>query len=491
MTGEFLQESDLKVLLQRALDLAARRGARYADIRLVRLLTENLMVKNGIVESIQSSESTGFGVRVLVGDGWGFASSNSIGPDEIDSATTLALATARASQQPGAPHIELGPAVSSQGRYTTPVQVNPFTVPLEKKLALLMQADAELGRIPGLRTRSASLAFQQEQKWFASTEGAFTAQTLVESGGGIQAQAVNEGEVQTRSYPNSFGRNQVTAGWEAIQSWDLPGNALRVAQEAVALLSADPCPAGITTTIILGGDQMALQVHESCGHATELDRVFGSEAAYAGISFLTTDKLGSFRYGSPVVTLTADSLRPLGLGTFGWDDEGIPAQSTPLVKEGLFVGYLMSRETASQLGLASNGCMRASGWNRTPIVRMTNVSLEPGAWDLEDLIADTDDGIYMETNRSWSIDDRRLNFQFGTEVGYEIKGGKRTRLLRNPTYAGSTPEFWNSCDAVCNPNYWRMWGTPNCGKGQPAQIAHTGHGAAPARFRNIRVGVLK
>ncbi len=191
------------------------------------------------------------------------------------------------------------------------------------------------------------------------------------------------------------------------------------------------------------------------------------------------------------MNLTADSLRPLGLGTFGWDDEGVPAQSTPLVKDGLFTGYLMSRETAPRLGLASNGCMRASGWNRIPIVRMTNVSLEPGAWDLEDLIADTDDGIYMETNRSWSIDDRRLNFQFGTEVGYEIKGGRRTRLLRNPTYAGSTPEFWNACDAVCGEKYWRMWGTPNCGKGQPAQIAHTGHGAAPARFRGIRVGVLK
>jgi TldD protein len=348
-----------------------------------------------------------------------------------------------------------------------------------------------MAKAGALRTRTSQISLQQEEKWFANSEGAATHQLITETGGGIQAVGVSENEVQARSYPNSFGRQQVAGGWENLLGWDLPGNALRTGSEALALLQADPCPTGLTTTLILGGDQLALQVHESCGHATELDRVFGSEAAYAGTSFLTTDQLGSFRYGSPVVNLTADSLRPLGLGTFGWDDEGIPAGRTPLVSAGLFTGYLMSRETAGQLGLPSNGCMRASGWNRIPLVRMTNISIEPGDWELEDLVADTRDGIYMETNRSWSIDDRRYNFQFGTELAYEIKHGKRTRLLRNATYSGTTPEFWNACDAVCNANHWRMWGTPNCGKGQPSQIAHTGHGAAPARFRGIRVGVLK
>ncbi|MCI0553162.1 MAG: TldD/PmbA family protein, partial [Anaerolineae bacterium] len=215
------------------------------------------------------------------------------------------------------------------------------------------------------------------------------------------------------------------------------------------------------------------------------------EAALAGTSFLTTEKLHNFQYGSEFVNITAESIRPTGLGTFGWDDEGVPAGSTPIVKDGLFVGYLMSRETAPLLGLTSNGCMRASGWNRIPIIRMTNVSIEPGTWDYNDLIADTDDGIYMESNRSWSIDDKRYNFQFGTEIGYEIKNGKLGKMLRNCTYTGITPEFWNSCDAVCNDQSWFMWGTPNCGKGQPMQAAHTGHGAAPARFRNIRVGVMK
>jgi TldD protein len=245
------------------------------------------------------------------------------------------------------------------------------------------------------------------------------------------------------------------------------------------------------TTLILDSSQLALQIHESCGHPTELDRVYGTEAAFAGRSFLTTDKLGVLRYGSPIVNLTADSVRSGGLGTFGWDDEGVPASSTPLVKEGQFCGYLMSRETASQLGRQSNGCMRADGWNRIPLIRMTNVSLEPGDWELDDMIADTDDGIYMETNRSWSIDDMRLNFQFGTQIGYEIKKGKKTRMLRNCTYAGMTPEFWNSCDAIGNSKHWKLWGTPNCGKGEPMQVMGTGHGASPARFRNVQVGVFR
>jgi len=398
---------------------------------------------------------------------------------------------ARASASVTGEPVVLGPPVASQGIYCTPLEIDPFSVPLEEKINLLLQADAEMSQVTGLRTRRGNLTFIREDKWFANSEGARTEQTIFEAGGGIHAVAVGNGEVQSRSYPSSMGRQQVTAGWEAVLGWDLPGNARRVASEAVALLTADPCPSGITTTLILGGDQVALQVHESCGHPIELDRVYGSEAAYAGTSFLTPEKLNTFQYGSPIVNLTAESLRPLGLGTFGWDDEGVPAQSTPIVKDGLFVGYLMSRETASRLGLSSNGCMRASGWNRIPIIRMTNVSLEAGNWTLEDMIASTDQGVYMETNRSWSIDDKRYNFQFGTEIGYEIKNGKLGRMLRNPTYTGITPQFWNSCDAIADARHWKMYGTPNCGKGQPGQIAHTGHGAAPARFSNVQVGVLR
>ena len=348
-----------------------------------------------------------------------------------------------------------------------------------------------MAAVKKIRSRLSSLVFIREHKIFANTEGAYTDQTIYESGGGIQSTAVGDSEVQRRSYPQMNGRQQGCAGWEYITSLDIPGNSEKTAMEAVALLTAEPCPTDIITDVIIGGSQLALQVHESCGHAIELDRVFGEEAAYAGTSFLTPDKLNNFAYGSEYVNITADSLRTPGLGSFGWDDEGVPSQTTPIVRSGQFVGYLMSRESASTLGLTSNGCMRASSWNRLPMIRMTNVSLEAGTWSLDNLISDTESGIFMETNRSWSIDDRRYNFQFGTEMGYEIKKGKIGKLLKNCTYTGITPEFWNSCDAVCNSDHWVMWGTPNCGKGQPGQIGHTGHGASPARFRNIRVGVLR
>jgi TldD protein len=477
--------------MMRALDLAQSRGAKYADVRVVNNRTESISVKDGIVEELKSSETEGVGVRVLVNGAWGFASSRNLTTDEIDHITAKAVEIAHASGMVSGEKVDLGPKVTSQGSYQTPFEIDPFNVPLEDKLAVLMKADAEMAKVQGVRTREANTSLVKEHKQFANTEGAFTEQTIVETGGGIEAMAVGGNEIQVRSYPNAFARQQVTGGWENLLSWDLPGNGQRVASEAVALLTADPCPSNITTSLILGGSQLALQVHESCGHPTELDRVYGSEAAYAGTSFLTTEKLGNYHYGSLVVNLTADSVRPLGLGTFGWDDEGVPAQSSPLVREGLFVGYLMSRETATNLGRYSNGCMRASGWNRIPIIRMVNVSLEPGTWKLDDLIADTEDGIYMDSNRSWSIDDKRYNFQFGTEIGYEIKHGKMGGMLRNCTYTGITPEFWNSCDAICNADHWVMWGTPNCGKGQPGQVAHTGHGAAPARFRNVKIGILR
>jgi len=477
-------------LVSRALDLAEVQGAGYADIRIVRTSQERISVRSGVVDTLSFDESLGFGVRVLVNGCWGFASSHDITSKEVDRVTALAVNIAKASATLSKGVVNLGPPVTSRGTYTTPIEEDPFTISTDHKLALLMDADQRMASVKGIGSRQGNLIFIKEEKTFANSESAHVEQTVYEAGGGISANAVGNNEIQRRSYPQSMGRQQGCAGWEYITAMDLPGNAERVATEAVALLTADPCPSNIVTDIIIGSAQLALQIHESCGHAIELDRVLGAEAAYAGTSFLTTDKLNNFRYASDVVNITADSLRVPGLGSFGWDDEGVPSQSTPIVTNGDFVGYLMSRETASGLGLTSNGCVRAASWNRIPMIRMTNVSIEPGTWKLDDLIADTDDGIFLEMNRSWSIDDRRYNFQFGTEVGYEIKKGKLGRLLRNTTYTGITPEFWNSCDAVCDADHWTMWGTPNCGKGQPGQIGHTGHGAAPARFRNVRVGVL-
>jgi TldD protein len=484
----------MKDITARALNIAQVRGAAYADIRVVSRDTQRVAVKNGKVEALQQDETQGFGVRVLVNGAWGFAASSHVEMQQVEGVVTQALAIAKASALVKARDANIGAPVVVKESYETPIKINPFTVPMNEKIDLLLRADAEMQRVRGVKVTRAEIGFVRENKLFASTEGSLINQEIFESGCGMVALATDlqTGEVQVRSYPNALGRHQQTRGYEFILEQKLVENAPRVAEEAVALLTADQCPSYDATTIILDSSQLALQIHESCGHPIELDRVLGSEAAYAGTSFLTPEKLGRFRYGSETVNIVADATVPGGLGTFGFDDEGVPAQRTEIVRNGIFVGYLTSRETAQQLGLGkSNGTMRADGWSRPPIIRMTNINLLPGTWDVNDLIADTDDGIWMETNRSWSIDDKRLNFQFGTELGWEIKGGKKTRMLKNATYTGITPQFWQSCDAVGNEQAWILWGTPNCGKGQPPQVAHTGHGTAPARFRNVRVGVIR
>jgi TldD protein len=487
----------MKELTDRALNLAQVRGATYADMRIVRRETQSIVVKNGVVQTLSLDDDQGFGVRVIADGTWGFASSHDLSPAEVDRVTALAVQIAKASALAKIEDVDIGPPEVHVDTYRTPVEIDPFAVSLGDKVSLLMDADKEARSVKGIAVATSSLGFIREHKTFASTEGSYVEQEIIESGLGVVAVAVAQGEMQKRSYPNSFGRHQGTAGWEIVQQWDLVGNARRMGEEAMALLGAPQCPSGVTT-LILDGPQLALQIHESCGHPIELDRVFGTEAAFAGTSFLTPDKYGSFRYGSDIVHITADAVTPTGLGTFGYDDEGVPGQQTDIVKNGIFVGYLSSRETASALRRIhpdapqrSNGTMRADGWNRIPLIRMTNISLQPGKWTLDDLIADTDDGIYMITNKSWSIDDKRLNFQFGTELAYEVKNGKLGQMFKNATYTGITPRFWGGCDAICNDDHWIVWGTPNCGKGQPGQVAHTGHGAAPTRFRNVQVGVMK
>jgi len=355
----------------------------------------------------------------------------------------------------------------------------------------MLKVDAELRRVKGVTLAEAAMDFRRIDLFFLSSLGSEIRQLKTETGVGYAATSFAGEEIQKRSYPTSFGGQYQSKGYELVDELDLLGHAPQVAEEAVALHQCEQCQAGVKD-IILGSAQLALQIHESIGHPIELDRVLGDEANYAGMSFLTPEKLGKLKYASDIVNVVADATpaHGPGLGTFAYDDEGVPAQSTPIITDGRFVGYLTSRESAVAIGqMRSNGTMRADSWNRIPLIRMTNVSLVPGDRKFEALIADTDDGIYMETNRSWSIDDRRYNFQFGTEVGWEIKGGRKTRMLKNPSYGGITTEFWNSCDAICGPEYWTLWGIPTCGKGQPMQTMGTGHGAAPARFRNVRVGV--
>jgi TldD protein len=374
--------------------------------------------------------------------------------------------------------------------WQSPFRKDPFELPPENQIALLLAADAEMRRVKGVTLTETGMQFRKIDSWFASSIGSRIHQRKLITGCGIAATSFQGEEIQKRSYPNSFGGQHALEGYELVESLELLKHASRVGEEASALRSAAQCPEK-TGTLILGGSQLGLQIHESVGHPIELDRVLGQEANFAGTSFLTLDQLNKLRYGSDIVNVVADARldHGPGLGTFAYDDEGVPAQSTDIIKDGQFRGYLSNRETAHLIGLKrSSGTMRTESWNRLPIIRMTNISLNPGTWSLDDLIADTDDAILMETNRSWSIDDRRYQFQFSTELGWEIKGGKKTRMLKNPSYSGITTEFWNSCDAICSRHHWTLWGTPNCGKGQPMQTMGTGHGAAPARFRNVKIG---
>ena len=373
--------------------------------------------------------------------------------------------------------------------WRTPIKKDPFKVPIERKVDLLMKINDAAMKIKGISVVEAMMDFTREHQFFASTEGSFIEQEIYFAGTGYHVIAVGNGDMQRRSYPASFRGQYMTKGYELVEEIPLLENGERVADEAVTLLTAKKCPE-MVTDLILDGSQLALQIHESIGHPSELDRVLGTEANYAGTSFLTIDKLGKLQYGSPIVNVVADSTIPNGLATVGYDDEGVEAQRWHLIKNGIFVGYLTSRETASAIGEErSRGCMRADGWSRIPLIRMTNISLMPGECTLDELINDTKDGVYMETNKSWSIDQRRINFQFATELGWRIKNGKKVEPLKNPSYQGITVEFWNSCDAICNEDHFVLWGINNCGKGQPSQRAQMSHGAAPARFRKVRVGV--
>jgi TldD protein len=475
-----------------ALNIANLRGATYADARVVDDRNRALTTKNGKVGSASVSESLGIGIRVVVDGAWGFSASDDLGREAVEATAARAVEIAKASARVKKDAVRLAPEKPGVAEWTTPYKIDPFTTSVEQNIALLLKIDAELRSVAGVTLAETNMNFRREESWFLCSEGADIHQTKYSSGAGYAALAFAGSDIQKRSYPTSFGGQWQNKGYELIEELKLVENARRIGEEAVALHKADKCPEG-PLTLILDGAQLGLQIHESVGHPIELDRVLGMEANFAGTSFLTLDKLRKLRYGSDLVNVVADARQEHGpgLGTFAYDDEGVPAQCTPIITKGLFTGYLSSRDTAHTIGLdRSGGTLRAESWNRLPIIRMTNISILPGEkpLTLEQLIADTDHGIFMETNRSWSIDDKRYNFQFGCELGWEIKNGKKTRMLKNPSYSGITTEFWNSMDAICSRDEWTLWGTPNCGKGQPQQVMGTGHGASPARFRTIKVG---
>jgi len=482
----------MKEIAAWALETARLRGATLAEARIVDERNRSLATKNGKIGSASDAESMGIGIRVIADGAFGFAASDDLSRQGVQNCAARAVEIAKSSATVKAHELRLVAEPPAKAEWSSPYKIDPFSIPTEKNLELLFAIDEALRGVKGVTLAETNMNFRREESWFASFEGADIHQTKYWTGTGYAAYVFAGNELQKRSYPNSFGGQWQSKGYELVHELKLLENARRVAEEAVALHKADQCPEG-DFTIILDSSQLGLQIHESVGHPIELDRVLGMEANFAGTSFLTLDKLGSLRYGSNLVNVVADARleHGPGLGTFGFDDEGVPAQCTPIISNGLFTGYLSSRETAHTIGeTRSGGTLRAEGWNRLPMIRMTNISILPGdkPLTLEQLIADTDHGIYMETNKSWSIDDKRYNFQFSCEMGWEIKSGKRARMLKNPSYSGITTDFWNSMDAICSRDQWTLWGTPNCGKGQPQQVMGTGHGASPARFRKVRVG---
>ncbi len=474
-------------LAQAAVEAALAAGARFADARVVISRDQRLRAQDGVLEDVSQGESAGLGVRALLGAGWGHAATPVLTGAAVRQAGERAAEAARAAESVPGRAAQLLPESPVVADWENAYLEDPLAVPLDEKAELLTEATAAM-KAAGADIATAFMASWDVDTWLVSSEGTRIHQRIRKCGGGMSATAVGERETQRRSHPSAFGQYG-TQGYELIRSFDLLGHAERLASEARALLTAPECPAA-TTDLILGSEQMALQIHESVGHAVELDRILGWEAAFAGTSWLDLDRLGSLRYGSDLMTITADATIAGALGSFGYDDEGTPARPVDIVRDGIWVGVLSGRDSAARAGLARSGaCIRADGWARMPMVRMTNVGLLPGTSSLEEMIAGTDDGIFMESNRSWSIDDRRQNFQFGCEIAYEIKNGKRGRMLRNPTYTGIGPTFWASLDALAGPDELVVWGTPNCGKGQPLQIGHTGHPAMPGRFRDVRVGV--
>lgn len=482
-----ISSPDAERLSTVALERAQSAGARHVEVRWVSRQRENLGFADEGVETSSAMRDRGLGIRVLVGDCWGYAGTNLLSDAAIAQAARHAVDAAKAGTPESPDGVAIAPAV--QGHYQTPLERDPFTVPADEKIALFNEALSEMEKAGGsaIKRRRASYTGQRLESLFMTSHGSRIHQAVTLCGGGVTAIAERDGIVQRRSLPKADEGDVLQAGWEHVAGLDLKTAAARVAREAVALTQASQTAERVTT-VILGGAQLSLHIHESVGHPTELDRVYGQEVSLAGSSFLVPEAIDKLQYGSSLVNLTADSTTPGGPGTFGFDDEGTAALKQDLVRDGKLVGFLSGRDAANRLGRDSAACLRAESWSHLPIVRMVNVNLEPGQGSLEDLIGGVDDGLLIDQNKSWSIDDLRLNFQFGCEVAWEIKGGKLTgRLFRDPVYTGVTPKFWSRCAAIAGPQEWRVWGYMWCGKGDPVQVMHVGHGCAPTRFDNVRV----
>ncbi len=477
-------------IIGQALEAVDSAGADYADVRVVRNRKQAVNVEDDFVRNIEHEDMWGYGVRALKKGAWGFASSTSPDPGSVRKVALLAVEMAEANASASmADPVTLTEDEPVKGEYSTPLKENPFEVPVDRKISLLLHAASEARSVPGVTKVIGWMNFFNIRRAFASTEGARIATDVTQSAAEYTAWASGNGLAKTRTY----SVHPLTAGYEHVRNGRLVEEARRVGLEAVAHLKAPPVRPG-KRDLILMPSHLALTIHESVGHATELDRALGMEESLAGRTFAVPSLLGKLRYGSKIVNLKADNTLPGGLATMGFDDDGVPGGSWHIVRDGVLSGYSTSREVAGRIGQdRSTGSNRADSWSSFPIVRIPNLSLEPGSspLTLDELIADTRDGILIDGMGSFSIDQMRCNFQFGGNAFFEIRDGRVGGMLRDVTYQAITTEFWNSCDAICDARFFEKHGILNCGKGDPMQISKMTHGAAPARFRNISVGGIK
>jgi TldD protein len=473
-------------LAARALESAKSKGASYADIRITRYLRQAINTREKRVTNITNSESFGFGVRVLVDGTWGFAASQRVEPAEIDRIIDVAIGIARANRRAQSKPVVLAPVKAYKDTWQTPTSKDPFKVPIERKIDLLLAINAAALKVKGAAFCNSQMSFVKEEKFFASTEGSEIEQTIIRENPSFTVTAVDRaaGKFKTR---NSLAE-PIGTGYEWIENYPWVEEAEKAAEQAVMKLTAKSVEPG-QYDLILAPSNLWLTIHESVGHPTELDRAMGYEANYAGTSFLTLDKLGKFKFGSDIVNFFADRTQPLGLATTGYDDDGVPSQEWDLVRNGVFVDYQTTRDQAAWIGQnASHGCSYAQSWGSVPFQRMPNVSLKPGKekLTLQELIADTKKGLLGEGRSSYSIDQQRYNFQFSAQLFWEIRDGKIAGLVEDAAYQAITPQFWNACDRICSDGYM-LGGSFFDGKGEPGQVNAVSHGCAPARFRNINV----
>lgn len=480
-------------LAQLAVERIRQAGCEYGDIRLCTYRSQNLMARDRSLGNLTDHLSSGMGVRVLLQGAWGFAASHRQTPQEILRLVNQAIEIAQGSRLSQLAPIRLAPVEAYQDTYVTPIEIDPFTIPIAEKADLLLSINEQLLSYSeqGIKKAYSFLRLGREEKTFASTEGSLIEQTIYRTYPGFGCMAIANGDAQSRSYE----RPPLNIGYEHVNPSDLLSQVDRVAQEAIEKVHAPEAPDNARTTLILKPSNLFLTIHESVGHPTELDRVYGYEANFAGTSFATTDHLGKLQYAAPWVNFKADRTQPGGRSTVGYDDEGVKSQQWYVVKDGVLVDYLTDRETAYRLGRGnSNGSAYADSWSSVPMVRIPNLGLEPGpeggshTATLAEMIANTKDGILIDGIGSFSIDQQRRNFQFGGDAFWKIENGKVVGMVKNLTYHSMTTDFWNSVDAIAPASEWEQCGTNMCGKGEPIQIAQMTHACVPVRVQNIQIG---